>query len=519
MSDLLVKLAYRIESSKIHQKFRAFLVDILENHNSKYKKRFDAFMIFLVLSTIGILIYEVKHHVPIEIIYYEYCAAFILILEWLAKYTISFESHKQIIRDFEESQYLNIDYKISESIKTIIKKKIAYIISLSSIIDLLAILPSYRPLRILRVFLLLRLFKILQYSGSINQFLKIFVEKRFELSILLVFYIAIVMFSATVIYVYEGGGSNNHMNTYWDAVYWAFVTVATIGYGDIIPHSDAGRVVVFILIVAGLASAAFFTAIVTSAISEKLEYIKKNKVISSAINLQKYILVCGYGRTCRVLVDNLRRNNHDVVIIEQDPEICMVAEEKGYLIIQDDPSDIDLLENIGIMDKISSVVILSNDDTVNLSIILSIRSINSKIEIISRCNSSKSKNKLKIAGATDIIQLNDSASLVAMGYLKSPVAYEAINDMLTDFRGASITELEIFQNSPFIGKPLSAVMFSKFNITFVAISHNYDRENLNFNPKKEEIIIEAKDFLVIIGYERTIKEFKLYLQSPEKFEE
>ncbi|MFZ9659828.1 MAG: potassium channel family protein [Arcobacteraceae bacterium] len=519
MSDFLVRLAYRIEGSRTHHKFRAFLTDILENHNSKNKKIFDAFMIFLVISTIGILIYEVKHHIPIEIIYYEYCAVFIFILEWLARYAISFESHKQIIRDFEESQYLNIDYKISESIKIIIKRKVSYIISPSSIIDLLAILPSYRPLRILRVFLLLRLFKVLQYSNSINQFLRIFVEKKLELTILLVLYIAIVMFSATVIYVYEGGGSNGHMHTYWDAVYWSFVTVATIGYGDIVPHSDAGRIVVFILIIAGLASAAFFTAIVTSAMGEKLNYIKKNKTISNAISLQKYILVCGYGRTCRVLVDNLKKNNHDVVIIEQNPEICTVAEDKGYHVIKDDPSNIDLLQNIGIMNKISSVVILSNDDTVNLSIILSIRSINPNVEIISRCNSSKSKNKLKIAGATDIIQLNDSASLVAMGYLKSPIAYEAIDDMLTDFRGASITELEIFKNSPFIGKPLSEIMFNKFNITFVGISHNDDRNNLKFNPDRADTIIEEKDFLIVIGYEKTIKSFKSYLQSPTKFED
>jgi voltage-gated potassium channel len=329
----------------------------------------------------------------------------------------------------------------------------------------------------------------------------------------------IVFFCATVIYVYEGGGSNNHLHTYGDAVYWAFVTVATIGYGDITPHSEAGRLVVYILIVAGLAAAAFFTAIVTSAMGSKLEFIKKHKTLTDAIKLKRYVLICGYGRTCKVLVDNLINNGHDIVIIESNSEISAKAEAHGYHVIHDDPSNIELLEDIGIMNNISSVVILNNDDTINLSIILSIRSINKSVEIISRCNSFKSKNKLKIAGANEIIQLNDSASLVAMGYLKSPIAFEAIDDMLTDYRGASINELEIFQNSPFIGKSLKDVNFEKFNITFVGISHNHDRENIKFNPKKETITIEEKDFLVVIGYERTIKEFKLYLQSPQKFEE
>lgn len=519
MKYFFVKLAYKTESSRKYKKFRNLLYDMLENNKSSRKKIFDLFMIFLVISTVGILIYEVKHTAIKEIIYYEYFAVFIFILEWLGRYILSFESHKQIIKDFEESQYLNIEYKFTDSLQIIIKKKFEYIISPASIIDLLAILPTFRSLRIFRIFLLLRLLKLLKYSNSINQFLRIFIEKKLELTLLLVLYCLIVFFSATAIYIFEGGGSNNHLHTYLDALYWAFVTIATIGYGDITPHSEAGRLIVYLLIIAGLAAAAFFTAIITSTMTTKLDYIKGNKNFSNILKLKKYILVCGYGRTCEILVNNLINNEYDVVIIESDLDVCKKAEEKGLRVICDDASNIELLEDIGIMERISSIIILTNYDTTNLSIILSIRSINKNIQIISRCNTLKSKNKLKLAGANEIIQLNDSASLVAMGYLKSPIAYEAIDDMLTDHKGASINELEIFQNSPFIGKPLSSINFNKFNLTFIGLCSNNNRDDLKFNPNKQETIIQNKDFLVVVGYTRTIKEFKLYLQSPTKFEE
>lgn len=516
MGDFFVKLAYKTESSKTHFTFIRFLENILQNHHTKQKKIFDFCMIFLVFSTVGILIYEVKHEVPIEIVYYEYFAVAIFILEWLGRYTLSFSSHRQIIKDFEASQYLNMDYNFKDSLKTILKKKLEFIFSPSSIIDLLAILPTFRPLRILRILLLLRLLKILNYTNSINQFIRVFAEKKLELTLLFTLYCLIVFFAATVIYVFESNGVNKNINTYFDAIYWAFVTLATIGYGDITPQTEIGRVMVYVLIIAGLAAAAFFTAIVTSAMTHKLEHIKTNKTLSTIRRHKQYTLVCGYGRTSRVLVQNLIKNGHKAVVIESNAKLCEDGEKDGIEILKGDSSDIELLEEIGIMSNISNIVILHNDDTINLSVILSIRSINKKIEIISRCNSTKSKNKLLIAGANEIIRLNDSASLVALGYLKNPIAYEAIDDILTDHKGAIINEIEIFKNSYFIGKALNNILFDRFNITFIGICHNEDKNNLIFNPNKNETVIKEKDFLIVIGYEKTIHEFKLYLQAPHK---
>jgi len=135
MTNFIVKLAYKIDGSKTYHSFRTFLINILLNNNTKHKKIFDFSMIFLVISTIGILIYEVKHTLPDYIINYEYFAVFIFILEWIARLIVSFESHKQIIRDFEEAQLLNIPYNLSSSLKIITKAKFKYILSPMSIID------------------------------------------------------------------------------------------------------------------------------------------------------------------------------------------------------------------------------------------------------------------------------------------------------------------------------------------------------------------------------------------------
>ncbi len=511
-SRQIVRFAYFIENSKTYHKFRVFLFNILENEFSRYKKIFDLFIVFLVITTVGILIFEVRHTVPEDLIYYEYFAVTIFILEYIGRFILSFESHKQIIKDYEESQYLNMPFELTHSLKVIVKEKLSYVFSLGSIIDILAILPSYRPLRILRIFLLFRLFKVLKYSSSLHHFVKIFVEKKTELIMLLGLYLLVVFFAAIVFYIYEGGDVNHNVNSFADSVYWSFITVATIGYGDITPHSEAGRLVVLVLIVAGIAVAAFFTAIVTSAMSDKLDIIKKTKTLTNINKSKQYILVCGFGRAGHMLVGNLLKNGHRVLVIDPNPEIFHQAELHSVNIIKDDASDIDLLEKIGLNTNIKSVVILTEDDTINLSIILAVRSLNRDIPIISKCNRQRTKDKLKIAGANDLIMSNDLLAKIAIGFIKSPIAYEAIDDILTDYKGAVINEVEVFQNSHFVGKLLSEVNFEKFNLTFVGIAHNKEKKSFVFNPKREEIIIKQKDFLVVIGYEKTIAEFKKYLQ-------
>lgn len=511
-STKIVKFAYFIENSESYHRFRAFLIDILENQYSHYKKYFDYFIIFLVLTTVGILVYEVRHKVDHNLIYYEYFAVGVFILEYIGRFILSFESHKQIIKDYEESQYFNLPFELSSSLKTITKAKLAYIFSFTAIIDILAILPAYRPLRILRIFLLFRLFKVLRYSSALHQFMKIFIEKKTEMMMLLWLYLLVVFFAAIVFYIYEGGDANLNVNSFADSLYWSFITIATIGYGDITPHTEAGRLVVLVLIVVGIAVTAFFTAVVTSAMAEKLDIIKKNKVLTSINKTKKYILVCGFGKSGHMLVSNLLKNGHRVIVIDPNPEAFHQAELKNVNIIKDDASDIDLLKKIGLNTNIKSVVILTEDDTVNLSIILAIRSLNENIQIISKCNRQRTKEKLKIAGANELVMSNELLAKVAVGFIKSPIAYEAIDDILTDYKGAVINELEIFENSLFVGKSLSTINFDKFNLSFIGIAHNDEKMNFIFNPNKEEITIQEKDFLIIIGYEKTIAEFKKYLQ-------
>ena len=85
MQNKIISAFYYIDNSQRYTTVKTFCRNILENSQYKYKKHFDFFMIFLVLSTIATLIYEVNHPVIPILIEYEYFAVTVFALEWLAR--------------------------------------------------------------------------------------------------------------------------------------------------------------------------------------------------------------------------------------------------------------------------------------------------------------------------------------------------------------------------------------------------------------------------------------------------
>ncbi len=515
MKDLIVKFAYNLEASKGYYSVKHFFYELLEDSNAKKRKYFDFFMIFLVLSTVAILIYEVNHEVLPWLDTYETVAIIIFIIEWLSRLWVSSHSRKQIIEDYEKTQLLNQPYDVVISIKKIMKRKLSFIFSPMSIIDLLAILPYYRPLRILRILMLFRLFKILRYTNSIKQFRHVFIEKRFEFLTLTIMFLMAVTFGSTIIFIYEGAGINPNIHSYFDAVYWSIITISTVGFGDISPVTIQGRVATLFLVIGGMGVIAFFTSIVTTALSGKLVVLKEEKVMGEASSLKDFVIICGFGRMGKVLADEFIKVKQKFVIIDQDDETFKHASTQNFLAIKGDATNSTLLDSIGINNGASTIVAITDNDAVNLAIILTARSQNSNINIIARANKANAKQKLLLAGANQVILSNEITALVAAEYIGQPVAFEAIDDILLNSEGAIMDEIEILDNSNYIGFKLEEINISKFNLTLIGIIDAKNRKEFKFNPKKDQYIIKAKDILIVIGYKESIMDLKVDLLSSK----
>lgn len=510
MKNKLVRIFYNLDNNHSYTTFKTFTKNILENPQYKYKKYFDFSMIFLVLSTIAILIYEVNHEKIETLITYEYVAIGIFLIEWFGRLWVYSDIRKIVIHDYENSSFLGKKYKFSISLKKALKEKIKFIFSPMSIIDLLAILPAYRPLRVLRIFLLFRLFKILRYANSLKEFLQIFVDRKFELYTLVILSGIIIFFGSTIMFVYEGPeGVNEKINHYFDAIYWSLITISTVGYGDIVPVTVEGKLVTLILIINGILVIAFSTSIVTTGLVERMELIKKSRVENEIQKIDEFVIICSYKIMAKYFIKEFLKTNKKVLVVDECEECILQAKNDDLLAIQGDPTDTDFLKKIGVGNSATTILALSEDDATNLSIVLGARMLSSNIEIITLVNDQEVENKLKLAGADFTVNSNQISAYVASEFIGQPVAFEAVDGiLLNDEVSARVDEMEIVDGMNVIGKSVNSINFENYNLTLIGIIDKSNNYEFIFNPANSDYKIKEKNILIIIGYKESIKELK-----------
>lgn len=150
-----------------------------------------------------------------------------------------------------------------------------------AIIDLISILPSltvlsqgFKLLRLLRMFRALRVFrafKLFRYSKNAQIIANIFKKQKGLLCYVLILALGYIVISALVVFNVEP----DSFNTFFDAIYWATVSLTTMGYGDIYPVTEIGRIVTMISSLFGIAIVALPASIITAGYMDELGSISK----------------------------------------------------------------------------------------------------------------------------------------------------------------------------------------------------------------------------------------------------
>ena len=158
-----------------------------------------------------------------------------------------------------------------------LKARLSYVFSPTGIIDLVAILPSLLPLlfgsidlRWLRILRLARLFKFSHYTSALEDLISSVRRERqsFVATIYLLF--LALMISSTLIYVFEHELQPENFGSIPESMWWSFVTLTTVGYGDVVPITAAGRAIAALTALMGVCVVALLTGIVATGFSKQM---------------------------------------------------------------------------------------------------------------------------------------------------------------------------------------------------------------------------------------------------------
>ncbi|WP_420864667.1 potassium channel family protein [Halarcobacter anaerophilus] len=267
--------------------------------------------------------------------------------------------------------------------------------------------------------------------------------------------------------------------------------------------------VTLVLIINGFLVIAFSTSIVTTALAERMEKIKKNRVENEVKKLEEFVIICTYDILAKNLAKQFIKHKRRVLIVDDNEDRIASAKDDNLLGILSDPTNMDFLKNIGVGDGASTIIALSEDDATNLSIVLGARALDSNIQIITLVNDQEVENKLKLAGADFIINSNQISAFVAGEYIGQPVAFEAVDGiLLEEDKYAKVDEIEIVSGMKIIDKDINLINFEDYNLTLIGIINRSNNNEFIFNPINLKYTLKEKDILIVIGFKESLKELR-----------
>jgi len=400
MHNVILKLSETIDKSERYQKTKSFFRSLLNDVNYPYKRYFDAFMIFLIVISIGILVMNKSGKIPDWLVTFDlYFVTAIFALEYLLRLWVSHDIHKAILASKSKKAY-----------KFAFLTKLRYMVTLPALIDFVAIFPKFR---------IIRLLKLYHYMHGASSLFDALLKKRFEFIFLGYMLFAITFTLGSIFYLLEFG-INEKLGSYLDSIYWALVTISTVGYGDISPVTETGKILSMFGIVFGIAMISFVTSVMVSAFSERFDELRNQDSINLVNRMQNVVVINGYGHLGATIAKKLKIHKlYEPVIIENNETKANKAFEDGYKVIRADGSSAKIIKELYNKDNISAMLTLTSSDIDNIYFILNAKSIYKDSTVYTRMNDASLKVQYEATKVDGMVEPYDVVDSRAFNYLKT----------------------------------------------------------------------------------------------------
>ena len=288
-----------------------------------------------------------------------------------------------------------------------------------------------------------------------------------------------------------------------DGFYFTFITLTTIGFGEIHELSTAGRLFTIFVAMLGIGSVAFIAGRSAQLLlaGRRLREARMKKKIGY---MKHHYILCGHGRIGKRIADHLAHSDVSFVVIDHDKEEIKHLREKGFPFIEGDAEDEETLLEARIRSA-KGLILALPEDSANVFVTLVAREINPSVFILARTNSLKNRRKLIHAGANKVINPDEiGADRMAQAILK-PRVDEFMDQVLRSGElGRMLDEVTVGRGSSLAGNTLAqSRLGERFDVRVIAVIAGETRK-ARFDFSEHETIRE-NDTLIVMGSPETIR--------------
>jgi voltage-gated potassium channel len=291
----------------------------------------------------------------------------------------------------------------------------------------------------------------------------------------------------------------------FDSIYFALITISTVGYSEL-PRMELmpfSRVLVMVMIVAGVGTVAFFQSSLTAVMVEGVigRAWRRRRMDRKIAELKGHTIVAGCGRTGRFVIEELIGSDTPFVVIDKDEALLEELNEElgGKLLwVVGDATDDQSLKAAGV-ERATGLVTALTDDPENVFVTISTRSLNPQIRIVSKVVAFGAEAKLERAGANATVSPHRIGGLRLVTELLRPHTAEFLDQMMrgTGEGQLRFDDVQVMRGTRYDGQTLrEAAIRDKANVLVVAIRGADGK--FSYNPPAEQRI-QAGSYIVVLG--------------------
>jgi voltage-gated potassium channel len=295
---------------------------------------------------------------------------------------------------------------------------------------------------------------------------------------------------------------------WFDAFYMSVITMTTVGYSEIHPLSQTGRIFNSFLLLFGVGIMFFAVGAITQSIVEMqfADVIQTRRMKKMIESLKDHYILCGFGRVGRAAAAELQRTGVTFVVVDRNHERIQLAAKQGMLVLQADSTRDENLIEAGVKRARGLIAALATDAD-NVFLILSAKNLNPGLKVASRVAEEASETKMRHAGADAVFTPYSTTGYRLAQSILRPHVFEFL-DLTTTSAAMNVwlEQVQVSQASSLADKTLRELQLWRDAGVIVLAIRKADGE-MQFNPPAEAIV-HGGDHLIVMGADEDVRKLE-----------